>query len=235
MRTLDRIPFLDPRNREYGIRSLMTAPPARVKKTWRYPDVRINQGSEGHCVGFGWSNELAGDPVRIGNVDDSFAHGMFRAAQAIDLEEGRNFTDGATVLAGAKAVQRLGYMEEYRWAFGIDDVLSALISQGPVVLGIDWLDGMYETRPSGLVDVSGSVVGGHCITLFGYNPGIRLWKEGFGLKKFEVVAWVNSWGPTYGKRGIGYVKVEDLEKLLAQQGEACVPIHRMRPQKGNPS
>jgi hypothetical protein len=224
-RVLDRKKFFDPRSRAFGIAATTEPLPPIVKKTWGYPKGRLDQGAEGHCVGFGWSNELAGDPVRIGPVDDAFAHAMFYAAQTEDRKMGNNWSDGASVLAGAKAVKSLGYIEEYRWAFGIDEVLHALMT-GPVVLGVDWYDGMYETDKRGLVNVSGSVVGGHCITSFGFIPKMR-----FGLKRIDVVPWVQSWGLGYGRRGIGYLPVEQLATLLSAGGEACVPVHRLRPRR----
>ena len=118
----------------------------------------------------------------------------------------------------------MGRITGYRWAFGIDDVIDTLVSTGPVVLGIPWYDSMYQTRSSGLIDVSGKVVGGHCILACGYNPKKRFLRE--GLKAFEVIKLRNSWGPSFGIGGDGWIKVEDLAALLKDQGEACVPQGR---------
>lgn len=38
--------------------------------------------------------------------------------------------------------QALGFVPEYRWAFGVDDVLATLAHHGPVVLGLNWYAGM---------------------------------------------------------------------------------------------
>ncbi len=224
---MDRKKHFDEKSRSFGIAEKVSPQP-RVKKVWGYPRFRNNQGREGHCVGFGWANELNGQPVGF-NFNDADAHQIFYGAQKIDREVHKlNFADGATVIAGAKEVQRLGFISGYRWGFGIEQALDALIGHGPVVFGINWYDGMYETRPSGLVEVNGSLVGGHCITGFGFNPKMRLIRE--GLKTYEVVPWVNSWGKGYGRNGIAYIKVEDLDRLLREDGEACVPEGRVRPQ-----
>jgi len=225
---LDRIPHLDHRSRGFGVSEVVPRQ-ARRESMWRYPENRIDQGAEGACVGFGWANELQGDPVRVAGIGNQFARELYGLSQQIDRERHNlHFPEGATVLAGAKATQQLGYQDAYRWAFGVDQVIDALVGHGPVVLGVNWYAGMYNTRPSGLVEIDGPLVGGHCITLFGYHPGMRIRGEGW-FKRHEVVAWVNSWGPSYGVRGIGYVKVEDLDRLLREQGEACVPMHRTRP------
>lgn len=224
---LDRIPFFDPRSKEYSIRSLFAAANTSGGPRLWTPGPTIDQGSEGACVGFGWSQELASSPMRVQGIDDAFALEMYRRAQAKDRAEGRFYSSGATVLAGAKAVQELGYQTGYRWAFTIQDLIQGVLQEGPCVTGVDWLDGMYDTRPSGMVDVSGTVVGGHCITIIGYHPGMRIKGEGW-MKRHEVFIWKNSWGPSYGKNGIGYLKVEDVANRLFANGEFCFPIHRKK-------
>jgi hypothetical protein len=133
-----------------------------------------------------------------------------------------NSYEGTSVLAGAKIAQQRGYIERYWWAFGIDQVIDTLVGFGPVVIGIPWYDSMYTTRPDGLVEVGGRMVGGHAITLTGFE------RRGFGSPRRarEVVRWRNSWGLGYGLRGDGFIAVEDLERLLADRGEACVPDGR---------
>jgi hypothetical protein len=237
-RTFDWQSRHDPRSLNFPIRTAIGATVERRKRFWRPSNLRLDQGSEGACVGFGWTAELIAEPmaVKLGDLSASnrFARELYWQAQRIDEWPGENY-EGTSVLAGAKTTRDGGYISGYRWAFGIDDVIDTLCSSaarggGPVVIGIPWFDGMYETRPSGLVEVSGHIVGGHCITLTGYHPGIRLWREGW-TKRFEVVKWRNSWGKDYGVNGDGYVKVEDLAMLLSGRygAEACVPMGRANP------
>jgi hypothetical protein len=185
------------------------------------PGPLLNQGQEGHCIGFGIAGEYGATPVK-GHVDDQIAHGFFAEAQRIDRSEGRNFPDGATVLAGCKAAQRLGLISAYRWCFSIDDVILALQHHSPVVLGINWYESMYETSPDGLVTVSGSLVGGHCIYVHGWWPQHPTFQD-------DMFVWQNSWGNEYGAvdsvgvpTGRGFVRKADLARLLAEDGEAVV-------------
>lgn len=233
LRTLDWVSKHDPRSRDYPIRELIGENVKRRYKAWGSPRERLDQGSEGACVGFGWTHELLASPARavLGYDAHEFARNVYRGAQRIDQWPGEDY-DGTSVLAGAQTVQRAGFIGGYRWSFGIDDTLDTLCAPaseggGPVVIGIPWYDSMYQTRPGGLVEVGGSLVGGHCLVLTGYHPGIRIREEGW-LKRFEVVRWRNSWGRHYGRRGDGYIRVEDLAALLDQQGEACVPVGRVR-------
>jgi hypothetical protein len=170
---------------------------------WRQGTV-LDQGSEGACVGFGWTAELLAKPSQpvkqpTAAVGENKALEIYRAAKAIDEWEGEDYS-GTSVLAGAKIVKAAGYIGEYRWCFGITDVRDAVLISGPVVIGIPWYDEMYETRTSGLVNVGGTKVGGHCITLTGYHP--------------------------YGVKGSGFIESHHLAALLEDGGEACVPMNR---------
>lgn len=227
-RKFDWVPRFDERSRNYAIRSLLT-PVAPRPVLWRASKWRLDQGREGACVGFGETAEILSTPM-AGKFEDiqaaeQFARDLYLAARRVDEWEGEE-DNGTSVLAGMKVLTAAGWFSEYRWCFSVEDIKLALTSfarkgGGPVVIGIPWYDSMYETLPTGLVKVEGSLVGGHCILLTGYHPSMRI-----GNERLEVFKWRNSWGPTYGRNGDGYIKVADLAALLADNGEACVPIGR---------
>ena len=224
---LDWVSHHDERSLSHPVREVIGTVKRR-KRMWSVGDPVIDQGQEGACVGFGWTNELRAQPVVVKLPDPTaFAFGLYKQAQKVDDQPGENYS-GTSVLAGAKVVKSLGFMDGYKWAFGIDDVIDTIVAQGPVVLGIPWYDSMYDTRPSGLIDVSGEVVGGHCILADGYDPKARFAKEGLG-NTFEVIRLRNSWGPDWGVHGDGYITVSDLAALLKADGEACVPVGRKKP------
>lgn len=218
MPKLDRIAHFDERSRQYPVRALLSGDIRRTKRVWKVRAVPLDQGREGACVGFGWSAELASTPI-IRPVDNQYALDLYRRAQAEDRAMGHNYPEGASVLAGAKACARSGLVTAYHWAFGVEDVIAALVRKGPVVLGINWYEGMYRTRvlPEGahLVEVGGELAGGHCIVANGYLPAYA----GLG----EVVVLTNSWGAAWGDRtGSALLRRVDLERLLREDGEACV-------------
>lgn len=224
-RVLDRRVYFDDRSRAYPVRAVIPERVARTQKIWDVPADILDQGQEGACVGFGWADELAAAPVvakqlpGAPTINNPYAMDLYHRAQAEDRAMGNNWSEGASVLAGAKAVGKLGLISEYRWAFGIDDVIDTIITHGPVVLGIPWTDGMYYTDPRGLVTTSGSIVGGHCLVAYGFVPNDPV----FGA---DMIWWLNSWGRSYGVQGTGYIRATDLAGLLSQQGEACVPTDR---------
>jgi hypothetical protein len=227
-RTFDWVSKHDPESRKYPIRSLLEQTIIEKKTVmWQEGSV-LDQGSEGACVGFAWTGELLADPAAPKDQPDtafanSLASSFYQEAKTLDEWPGENY-DGTSVLAGAKVMKQKGFINEYRWCFGIEDLRDAVIAEGPVVIGIPWFEGMYTTKPEGLVKVSGAQVGGHAILITGYNPKMR-----FGNNVYEVFRWRNSWGSDYGINGSGCIKYKDLAMLLENNGEACVPMQRQVP------
>jgi hypothetical protein len=212
---LDRRVEFDERSRAYPIRALI-APSARPRSyTWRVP-VALDQGNEGACVGFAWAHELAARPAVVRNVTRAHALAIYAQAQTLDQWPGEGYS-GTSVLGGAKAVCANGFMPEYRWAFGLDDLVLAIGYHGPAVLGINWYDRMFTPDPDGTLHVDGSVAGGHAILAYGVN-----------VRQRTVKLW-NSWGPDWGPLGAAaLIGFDDLARLLREDGEACIPVHRVR-------
>lgn len=222
MRVLDRRPEFDERSRNYPIRALV---PSSLKRGRSWPITpRLDQGNEGACVGFAWTHELAGLPAIYKGVTNDFAYSLYREAQRRDAWPGEDY-EGTSIIAGARSVKAWGFMREYRWAFGIDDLMLALAHTGPAVLGTYWLNSMWNPRPSGLLEVSGGKVGGHAYLARGVLLKPRLPGE---KNLGPVIRCVNSWGSDWGKQGEFYIRVEDLERLLRDDGEACVPVSRLK-------
>lgn len=227
-RVFDWRPKFDSRSKNYSIRSTLKG--VHVPKepvAWK-EGIVLDQGREGACVGFAWTGELLAEPAApkeqpAFDYANDLAKSFYYSAQKIDEWPGENYS-GTSVLAGAKIMQEKGFINEYRWCFNTRDIREAVITEGPVVLGIPWYEGMYSTQQNGLVSVSGKKVGGHAILITGYYPKMR-----FGKGSYEVFRWRNSWGSDYGINGSGWIKVSDLQKLLEEGGEACVPMQRSIP------
>lgn len=222
-RRLDRLVSFDEASRAFSIRTLLEEADVRKPRsyTWSVP-VKLDQGAEGACVGFGWSHELAARPVSVPGISNQFAREtIYWEAQKLDDWEGGSYPgalpqyEGTSVLAGAKVVQKMGLIREYRWAFGLDDVRLALGYAGPVVLGLNWYQGMFAPQGDGRIAPTGNKMGGHCILAYSVSERLKI-----------VKLW-NSWGGDWWAGGSWcYLTFEDLGRLLDEQGEACVPIGR---------
>lgn len=225
-RVLDWAPSHDPRSRSFAIRTLITTEPVRRNKLWRVGPI-LDQGREGACVGFGWTAENLATPIAVdlnrvaANVPRSptaYAQDIYRRAQKIDEWAGENY-EGTSVNAGAKICRENGTVLEYRWAFGINDVVNTVLAKGPVVLGINWYYNMYWA-PNGVLKPGGELVGGHCLLAVGYvlkSPKLN-GQDGLILQ--------NSWGEDWGVRGLAEISLTDMDKLLRENGEAATATKR---------
>jgi hypothetical protein len=222
-RKLDRQVNFDEKSRSFPIRELLSD--GRMSnKHWKC-EKHLDQGTEGACVGFAWTHELNAVPFRV-RVITNTAKTIYYAAQQWDQWAGTEY-DGTSVIAGAKVVHSLGHMPEYRWAFGIEDVLRTLSEHGPIVLGINWYEGMFNTNAEGFIAPTGGVAGGHAILAKAVQFRKR---EGFWWKDLPepIITLHNSWNTSWGVNGDAYITASDLATLLSQQGEACVPVKRTR-------
>lgn len=239
---LDRLVEFDERSREYPVSAAMPVKPALRTKTWDLPRrYFVDQGQEGACVSCGFGHDSAAKPYATGMLTMPWLREqVYWPAQRDDPWEGGSYPganpvyEGTSVLSGAKRMQQLGFFSSYHWAFSIDEVLEALMTLGTVVFGLAWLDSMFEPRPSGLLEVSGSVAGGHCVSGRGVwlpnSRGVVYRLPGERLDE-PVIVVPQSWGLDYGNKGEVYIKVSDLERLLKHPdhpGECCVPTERRK-------
>jgi hypothetical protein len=212
-RRLDRLVHYDEQSRSYPIRTLVASKPLR-SYTWRLPTY-LDQGSEGACVGFSWSHELAARPKEVKGINNATALLVYKRARQLDEWAGENY-DGTSVLAGAKAVQEAGYISEYRWAFSLDDALLAIGYQGPGILGAYWYEGCMQTDEKGFIKPTGEIVGGHAIVVRGINI------------KNKTVRLANSWGKDWGVGGDCFLTFDDFAYMLKNSGEFCIPVARTK-------
>lgn len=212
-----RLVQFDERSRGYPIRSILRGEPRKPRSyTWRCTEY-LDQKAEGACVGFSIAHELIARPAEVTGITAVQARAIYKRAQKLDQWPGENY-EGTSVLAGMKAMQELhpGKVGEYRWAFGLSDVLRTVSYYGPVVLGIPWYEGMTSPTADGVIRATGQVLGGHAILCNGVSV------------KTNMVRLHNSWGVDWGKGGDCFLSFKDLEKLLYEDGEACVPEKRIK-------
>ena len=219
-RRLDRIENFDARSTKYAISNRLPdkAYDKPISKVW--PCRRwLDQGTEGACVAFGWCHELIAAPKQLRNITEADAFKVYRHAQTIDEWPGEAYS-GTSVLAGVKAVQHFwpNYIKEYRWGFSLRDMIATLGYHGPIVLGLRWYRSMYKPDSKGILKVTAAqgVAGGHCILARGVDV------------RRELIILRNSWGKNWGLNGDCKIRFSDMEFLLNNGGEQCIPVRRGR-------
>lgn len=211
---LDRIPQFDDRSKAFHVMSVIDPKQAKKPRSYTWSvDQWLDQGQEGACVGFAWTHELIARPVKFGSATEDYARDIYHQAQDVDEWPGHDY-EGTSVLAGAKVTESLGHICMYHWAFDLSDLILSVGYKGPAVLGINWYEGMFDTDKDGFIHVSGEIAGGHAILCHRVNVKLK-----------EFTLW-NSWGKTWGQNGTCKVSFSDMERLLSEQGEACIPGHR---------
>lgn len=228
-RTLDRLKQFDEKSRQFRLIGAVDTELAFRSYTW--PCRTWNdQGSEGACVGFAISHELAAVPVKI-PTDNTLARNIYHRARFLDPWPGENY-EGTSVLAGMKAMIEMYPGFEYRWAFGLEDLIRALGRKGPAVLGVDWWTGMFNTDAKGFLHVSGSIAGGHAIMARGvtirYRKDVPLIPNRMDSLDLDAsyITLHNSWGKDWGVNGTARITLRDMDILLKAQGEAVIPVKR---------
>lgn len=228
---LDRIIEFDEKSRDYDV-ARRTAHLPIESRYWYLPRKRLlDQLEEGACVSTGVAHELAASPRAISGLTMDWARTrIYWPAQRNDPFAGGEYpgaqprSGGTGVLDGVKEAQALGFYDRYEWAFDFDDGLRSL-QIGPGILGLWWKSSMFEPRPSGLLEVSGRNEGGHCVAILGavFQRKLR------GEPPLDLAIVAQSWGLGHGDRGFVYIRLEDLQDLLAEDGEWCIPVERRAP------
>lgn len=210
-RKFDWKPNHDPKSKNYRAVTAITVSPRR-SWTWQLRNPVLDQGQTGACVGHGVINAASTPHMQIVLPNpQQTAFGMYYGSRYIDEWPGEDY-DGTSVNAGCKLAVQFGLASGYKWCFGVEEVAQTILEKDPVIIGIKWRDSMFETSPSGKLDISGQVVGGHCVCVRGFSRN----KGSFLLR--------NSWGRSWGISGDGIISYDDLGTLLEDEGEAAILV-----------
>lgn len=216
---LDRVRNVDIRSLNYPISDVLPGEAYRFRSnTWRLSGEVLDQGPDGACVGFGCAHELRAYPAEVKGVDYHYAMGIYWAAQRRDPWAGGAYPgatpvyEGTDVLSGLATLKDNGWCREYRWCLSIDDLVATLGFHGPVVLGIDWYDGMFYPDMLGYIKPTGGIAGGHCVLV---NKVHAVMADG-GARLDYLKTWIggpNSWSNAWGLNGHWRMYLVDFMKL----------------------
>lgn len=175
----------------------------------------LDQGYTSQCVAYSGEQFLVSGPVT--NKFYKTPTELYNECQLVDEWEGENY-DGTSVRALFKVLQSKGYIKEYSWAFNINDVVTHLLSKGPVILGTDWYNSMFETDEDGFLPLfaSSGLAGGHAYMVKGCNTK-KVCPDG----SLGAIRIVNSWGTSWGDKGYAWISFRDADRLIQSWGEAA--------------
>lgn len=209
---LGRLPAKDPKDENYMIPKMLRKTAGLTSRYWNDNPVFLDQGNEPQCVDFGWHHSILDGPIKHGKKTRIWEPGtVYREAQKVDEWPGEDY-DGTSVRAGAKVLQAMGIISEYRWAWDVGTLINSVLTLGPAVVGTNWYRYMFLPDANGLIKVGGQLDGGHCYVVNGVNTKTKL----FRIK--------NSWNQKWGIKGRAYISFEDMERLISEDGEICLAV-----------
>jgi hypothetical protein len=148
-------------------------------------------------------------------VDEVFAIEVYSDATRLDGISGNSWPredQGSSGLGATKALKKRHLVGSYKHCFSAQAIATAL-QDGPVLLGIEWVEAMFDANPhNGSVELRGEVAGGHEICIEGFDASDR---------EFLIA---NSWTTSYGLKGYFVLTFDQLQDRMDHQGDAVAPV-----------
>ncbi len=211
---LGRIYIPDKRDLNYPLSAKLPKTVAVIsRRMWRSSTYWGDQGKTSQCVAYSWIHFIHHSPLTYPGKNPIIPPlEMYNEAQQNDEWPGENY-EGTSVRAGADVLLKRGLIKEYRWGKNIEELISAVLQIGPVVLGTVWLTGMFNPDASGFIKFTGWPAGGHAYLVDGVD---------IKLKYFRIK---QSWGRNWGVKGNAFISFVDMEALLTSDySEICLAI-----------
>jgi hypothetical protein len=182
------------------------------------PDFRINQGNEGTCVGHGDTNLLMAGASEHKTYPDfqteELAH-QFARRLYVEASGDLTYKKGMQPRDACAKLLEWELIDSYWTVPQVDDVITALLTYGPVGLTLPWYFSMYDNQASMSkvygnwwikVNMDSDLAGYHWVAATGVDldpddgapPWIRI---------------ENSWGSGWGYNGTGRLTVENFRRL----------------------
>ena len=223
-----------PDARDHPMRAMLprALAPLPTHKTWHFRGAVLDQGATGTCTAHAAAHFYRAEPIQHRHDLDPFQ--LYREAVLLDEwtdnDAEAQITDNTQLQWGSsgrgvvKALEARGLVKEYVWAQTLREAVEWVLTRGPVLIGTNWYDGMFNPTREGFVKIApnDTIAGGHETLIRGVNT----------TKGFALV--VNSWGPRWNKAatecpdGHFLIAFEDLERLFHEDGDAVSPIETKR-------
>jgi hypothetical protein len=225
--------------------------PPPAKRSWGLPSAALRfQGATGTCTEHGGVHLVKASPIatraearlwpqfsayREYILEDEWADNDH---EATGPDSGLQF--GSSVRAMVKWLVKRGYAGGYAWAFKRSDASLWVRTRGPVVVGTNWYEAMFNLSTEGFAKIppNDPLAGGHCYLWCGADErrGVDLWANswtrwGISRRAFSAKAGTVTLGNTPPEqRGFFLTAAEVTERLIHEDGEvATVTETRWKP------
>lgn len=208
----------DPRSRQHAFGATIT--PAHMVTFTHRRYGKLFLQAIGSCTGEAAAGSINCRPLhKLGSttLHQADAVDIYSRATVVDGFPGEYPPDdtGSSGLAAAQVLKERGLIDSYKWAFSVEEALTAL-QVGPILVGSWWYEGFDNPDPfTGLVRKSGQIRGGHEFVCRGFE-----WHR--TLEDSLILA-DNSWGYDWGRNGKFCMKVSTYREIIADDGDCVIP------------
>lgn len=179
---------------------------------WRGGPQRLDQGQHGYCVGFAAANWEQNRPTYT-PVTNQTGIDLYMACKKVDGMPG---VEGTYDRALMKVLVSQGRVSTYHWAQSSAELKDWILSTGPVLVGTNWYEGMFDPDTGHVIHLTGSVAGGHEYLVRGYDHA----RDAYRIR--------NSWSANWGDNGEAWLRAADLGRLVfAEGGDACAAVEKV--------
>lgn len=179
------------------------------QKRWGYPRTHsLDQKDTGHCTGFSIANFGITLPV-FDHFNNTSGHSFYYKCKVEDGEPLQE--NGSSIHSVAKVMKKEGIIKTYAFAKSIKEIVYWVLTKGPVIVGIEWTEGMFEPDKKNIIRPTGQIVGGHALLID-------------EVKRPGLVGLHSSWGDEWGVNGRAYMTFADFQKIFARNGEAIAAV-----------
>lgn len=203
-------------------------------KYWVSDTLALDQGAVSAAVGFcaarlRRTDPLPEDPVHASrDIDLQFPgeEGSFQCSAGDLLESDRlgyyyyalckekdgHEGPGTWARVACSVLREEGVIGAYLWAHTPEEFEQWIMLRGPIMVGLNWYEGMMEPDEEGIVRLTGEIVSSHQVLVRGLNL----------LEGRYLIA--NSWGAQWGQLGDCWIAKDDLHRLVFDEsGDAICP------------
>lgn len=186
---------------------------------WWDDGAKLDQGSEGTCVGHAFAHRRADAKVRVEGITHQWARQLY-----FDITNDTTYQLGAYSIDACEELQRRGDISAFFWVTDANELSTTLLHRGPVCVGTPWFNDMFFPEKkfgNQYLNVSGHYEGGHEYVINGIELSPEQGPPFYRLK--------NSWGTSWGQGGNARIAVNDLNDLIFSQGGDAVLIKEVAP------